>query len=180
MDALGEIIETLADTRTVAGHPALVAGLQQKEMTVFMLSNQLPFLQIGLPPPAVTGQIDSYCRPDGEHYARRAFKKLNIVAFNDPNDLLSYSIPRSFVERYLDSRMCPAVTNIHINVAERISAFGARGGQPHRRARELQFRRAGDRAHHPGEHGAREKRAAVQALPDDPHRELTAPPLCGS
>jgi len=124
MDALGEIVEALADDRTVAGHPALVAGLQQKEMTVFMLSNQLPFLQIGLPSPAVAGQIESYCRPDGEHYARRAFNKLNIVAFNDPNDLLSYSIPRSFVERYLDSRMCPAVTNIHINVAERISAFG--------------------------------------------------------
>jgi hypothetical protein len=93
-------------------------------MTVFMLSNQMPFLQIGLPPPEVAGQIESYCRPDGEHYARRAFKKINIVAFNDPNDLLSYSIPRSFVESYLDSRMCPAVTNIHINVADRISAFG--------------------------------------------------------
>jgi hypothetical protein len=124
MDALGEIVETLTDDRTVAGHPALVAGLQQKEMTVFMLSNQLPFLQIALPPPEVGGQIESYCRRDGEHYAKRAFNRLNIVAFNDPNDLLSYSIPRSFVERYLDSRMCPAVTNIHINVADRISAFG--------------------------------------------------------
>ena len=124
MDALGEIIRTLTDDRTVADHPALVAGLQQKEMTVFMLSNQMPFLQIGLPPPEVTGRIESYCRPEGEDYARRAFKKLDIVAFNDPNDLLSYSIPRSFVERYLDSRICPALTNIHINVADRISAFG--------------------------------------------------------
>jgi hypothetical protein len=124
MDALGEIIRTLTDDRTVADHPALVAGLQQKEMTVFMLSNQLPFLQIGLPPPAVTGRIESYCRPEGEDYARRAFKKLDVVAFNDPNDLLSYSIPPSFVERYLDSRMCPDLTNIHINVADRISAFG--------------------------------------------------------
>ncbi len=124
MDALGEIVRTLTDDRTVAGHPALVAGLQQKEMTVFMLSNQMPFLQIGLTPPEVTGQVESYCRPEGDRYARRAFKKLNIVAFNDPNDLLSYSIPRSFVERYLDSRICPALTNIHINVADRISAFG--------------------------------------------------------
>jgi len=124
IDALAEIVETLTDDRTVAGHPALVAGLQQKEMTVFMLSNQMPFLQIGLPPPKVAGQIESYCRRDGKNYTRRAFDKLNIVAFNDPNDLLSYSIPRSFVERYLDSRMCPAVTNIHINVADRISAFG--------------------------------------------------------
>jgi hypothetical protein len=93
-------------------------------MTVFMLSNQLPFLQIGLPPPEVAGQVESYCRRDGEHYALRAFNKFNIVAFNDPNDLLSYSIPRSFVERHLDSRMRPALTNIHINVADRISAFG--------------------------------------------------------
>lgn len=124
MDALGEIIRTLTDDRTVTDHPALVAGLQQKEMTVFMLSNQMPFLQIGLPTPEVTGRIESYCRPEGEDYARRAFKKLDIVAFNDPNDLLSYSIPRSFVERYLDSRLCPALTNIHINVADRISAFG--------------------------------------------------------
>ncbi len=124
MDALGEIVRTLTDDRTAADHPDLVAGLQQKEMTVFMLSNQMPFLQIGLPPPEVTGRIESYCRPEGQEYARRAFKKLDIVAFNDPNDLLSYSIPRSFVERYLDSRICPALTNIHINVADRISAFG--------------------------------------------------------
>jgi hypothetical protein len=124
MDALGEIVRTLTDDRTAADHPDLVAGLQQKEMTVFMLSNQMPFLQIGLPQPEVTGRIESYCRPEGQEYARRAFKKLDIVAFNDPNDLLSYSIPRSFVERYLDSRICPALTNIHINVADRISAFG--------------------------------------------------------
>jgi hypothetical protein len=89
-----------------------------------MLSNQLAFLQIGLPAPDVSGQIDSYCRTDGDHYAQRAFKKLNVIAFNDPNDLLSYSITQDFVDRYLDSRMCPAVTNIHINVANPVSAFG--------------------------------------------------------
>ena len=53
-----------------------------------------------------------------------ASKKLNVVAFNDPNDLLSYSITQDFVDRYLDFRMCPVVTNIHINVANPISAFG--------------------------------------------------------
>jgi hypothetical protein len=70
------------------------------------------------------GQIDSYCQEGGQNFARRAFKKLDIVAFTDPNDLLSYSITQDFVDHYLDSRMCPVVTNIHINVAERLSAFG--------------------------------------------------------
>jgi len=124
MDALGEIVETLKDDQTVAGHPALVSKLQEKEMTVFMLSNQLPLLQIGLPAPKVVGQIDSYCRTSGKNYAHRAFKKLNVVAFTDPNDLLSYAITQDFVDHYLDSRMCPVVTNIHINVADRITAFG--------------------------------------------------------
>lgn len=124
MDALGEIVETLNDDQAVAGHPALVSKLQEKEMTVFMLSNQLPLLQIGLPAPKVVGQIDSYCRTNGKNYAQRAFNKLNIVAFTDPNDLLSYAITQDFVDHYLDSRMCPIVTNIHINVADRITAFG--------------------------------------------------------
>ena len=124
MDALGEIVETLNDDQIVAGHPALVSKLQEKEMTVFMLSNQMPLLQIGLPAPKVVGQIDSYCRTNGKNYSHRSFNKLNIVAFTDPNDLLSYSITQDFVDHYLDSRMCPVVTNIHINVADRITAFG--------------------------------------------------------
>jgi len=124
MDALGEIVETLGDDQIVSGHPALVSKMQAKEMTVFMLSNQMPLLQIGLPAPKVAGQIGSYCREGGRNFARRAFKKLDIVAFTDPNDLLSYSITQDFVDHYLDSRMCPVVTNIHINVAERLTAFG--------------------------------------------------------
>ncbi len=124
MDALGEIVETLGDDHIVAGQPALVSKMQAKEMTVFMLSNQMPLLQIGLPAPAVVGQIAGYCREGGRNFARRAFKKLDIVAFTDPNDLLSYSITQDFVDHYLDSRMCPVVTNIHINVADRLTAFG--------------------------------------------------------
>ncbi|MGD8541144.1 MAG: hypothetical protein PVI27_10500 [Desulfobacteraceae bacterium] len=124
MDALGEIVETLGDDQIVSGNPALVSKMQAKEMTVFMLSNQMPLLQIGLPAPAVVGQIAGYCREGGQNFARRAFKKLDIVAFTDPNDLLSYSITQDFVDHYLDSRMCPVVTNIHINVADRLTAFG--------------------------------------------------------
>lgn len=124
MDTLGDFVDTLGRAQFVADYPALVADLQEKEMSVFMLSNQLAFLQIGSSAPNVFGQIDGYCHVDGEHYAQRAFKKLNVVAFNDPNDLLSYSITQDFADRYLDSRMCPVVTNIHINVANPISALG--------------------------------------------------------
>jgi hypothetical protein len=124
MDALGEVVEFLSHEQTAAGYPALVADLQEKEMSVFMLSNQLASLQIGLPAPKVFGKTASYCHFDGEYFAQRTFKKLDIVAFNDPNDLLSYSITPDFVDRYLDSRMCPVVTNIHINVATPVSAFG--------------------------------------------------------
>lgn len=37
---------------------------------------------------------------------------------------MSYDVPQRFVDTYFDSRMCPAVTNVNLNVAEEISAFG--------------------------------------------------------
>ncbi|MBU2571782.1 MAG: hypothetical protein KJ725_17480 [Gammaproteobacteria bacterium] len=45
-------------------------------------------------------------------------------AFSDPNDLLSYSIPKGFADKYLDSRLCPTITNININITNVIKAFG--------------------------------------------------------
>lgn len=101
-----------------------VRRLQNKELTVFMLANQLPILQIGHPLPRVHNQIASYCAPKGEKYRQRVFKAVNIVAFSDPNDLLSYAIPQSFADKYIDSRLCPLVTNVSVNVAPEISAFG--------------------------------------------------------
>lgn len=98
--------------------------LSTKEMPVYMLANQLPLLQLGRNPPAVHGQIDDYCRPGGALYEQRLLDKLPIYAFSDPNDLLSYPIPPKFVDEYADSRLCPRVTNIAINVAEPISLFG--------------------------------------------------------
>jgi hypothetical protein len=50
--------------------------------------------------------------------------KTPIIAFSDPNDLLSYAIPNGFVDKYLDSRLCIDVTNININVATIFDAFG--------------------------------------------------------
>ncbi len=98
--------------------------LPTKEIPVYMLANQLPLLELGRKPATVRGQIAKYCRPDGELRGQRMLGKLPIYAFSDPNDLLSYPIPPNFADEYLDSRLCPKVTNIAINVAKPISLFG--------------------------------------------------------
>lgn len=102
----------------------IINALKGKEFTAFMLANQLPILQIGRPKPEVSRQIPQYCTPKGKHHDKRIFKQLNIVAFSDPNDILSYDIPPDFVDEFIDSRICPSVTNVNINIAEAISAFG--------------------------------------------------------
>ncbi len=131
MDSLTDIVNTVAaldeqeQIKQRADVRLILEELQNKEMTVFMLANQLPLLQIAGPQPQVTGQIPSYCSKKGKNYKSRVFKRINIVAFSDPNDLLSYGLPQEFVDNHIDSRMCPEVTNVNINIAEEISVFGA-------------------------------------------------------
>ncbi|GAB4256959.1 MAG: hypothetical protein Kow0065_05970 [Methylomicrobium sp.] len=102
----------------------LVEALQQKQIPIYMMSNQLPMLQLGRQLPEITGRNVDYCDPEGSHYPDRILSKTSIIAFSDPNDLLSYAIPQGFVEKYLDSRLCAEVTNININVAKIFDAFG--------------------------------------------------------
>jgi len=99
-------------------------ALKSKEIPIYMLSNQLPMLQLGRKLPEISNQKEAYCKPDGAKYGQRMLSKTPIVAFSDPNDLLSYAIPHGFVEKYLDSRLCIDVTNININVATVFDAFG--------------------------------------------------------
>ena len=113
--ALTEETEEFIELRSV---------FSNKELPVYMLANQLPLLELGRKPATVRGQIAKYCRPDGELHDQRILGKLPIYAFSDPNDLLSYPIPPKFADEYLDSRLCPKVTNIAINVAQPISLFG--------------------------------------------------------
>ena len=98
--------------------------LQQKHIQFFMLSNQLPMLQLGRELPEVTAQQADYCKSSGSKYTSRMFSETSVIAFSDPNDLLSYAIPDEFSEKYLDSRLCINVTNININVAKVFDAFG--------------------------------------------------------
>lgn len=126
LDSIVDIVEEIgrAEGNTSPDAEKIIDALKNKEMSVFMMANQLPLLQISRRKPQVRGQIPSYCTRKGKNYDKRVFKRINIVAFSDPNDLLSYDIPQSYVDEYIDSRMCPRVTNVSLNVAEIISAFG--------------------------------------------------------
>ncbi|MEN8260971.1 MAG: hypothetical protein ABFS02_10360, partial [Pseudomonadota bacterium] len=97
---------------------------RKKQLPLYMLSNQLPLLQLGRALPKVTGQSEAYCIPGGSHYDARTLAKTSLIAFSDPNDLLSYAIPDGFASDYLDSRLCIEVTNIIINVANVMDLFG--------------------------------------------------------
>ncbi|MCP4769242.1 MAG: hypothetical protein GY875_23665 [Gammaproteobacteria bacterium] len=112
-----------------------VDTLQNEPLSIFMLSNQLPLLQLGRPAPMVTNQFPDYCTPEGDNKEGRVFAESRIVAFSDPNDILSWSVPPGYEDQYLDSRMCPVLTNVIINVAEVKKVFGfelAPAGEAHR------------------------------------------------
>jgi hypothetical protein len=87
-----------------------------RDIQVFMLSNQLPLLEAGREGQQVVGQVAAYCGP-GPTKPGRFFGKTELIAFSDPNDLMSYPVPDRFAERHVESRLCPSVTNVTINVA---------------------------------------------------------------
>jgi len=99
--------------------------LQNKEFTIIMLSNQLPLLQLGRDKPEVSGLINEICAPGAEREEERLFRELHFVAFSDPNDLFSYPIPPNYIDNMIDSRLCPTLTNVTLNVAHVKSLFGA-------------------------------------------------------
>jgi hypothetical protein len=96
---------------------------KQREVQLFMLSNQLPLLEAGREGQQVVGQTAEYCGPNPAKPGR-FFAETQIVAFSDPNDLMSYPVPDQFADRFIDSRLCPSVTNVMINVAAVNSLLG--------------------------------------------------------
>jgi hypothetical protein len=52
------------------------------------------------------------------------FNATRLIAFSDPNDLLSYPIPDRFVRDHVDSRLCPRQVNVTINVASVTDVIG--------------------------------------------------------
>lgn len=124
IDGLQRLASIYADGETAPYYTAIANVLKNKEVPIYMMSNQLPMLQLGRVMPKITNQEAAYCQPGGEKFAERMLLKTNIIAFSDPNDLLSYALPHDFVSKYLDSRLCINVTNININVAKIYDAFG--------------------------------------------------------
>lgn len=127
MQAIASMLESTTEGRNTSnGETSLrtIDALRNKRIPIYMLSNQLPMLQLGRELPEVSGQKAAYCNDGGANYQSRMLKQTSIIAFSDPNDLLSYAIPPGFSEKYLDSRLCVDITNININVAGIIDAFG--------------------------------------------------------
>ena len=101
------------------------AMFRKKRFTVYMLSNQLPLLQLGWEAPAVSGKIEQICRDKAPRSGERMVQELRLVAFSDPNDLMSYAITPRYLDSNVDSRLCPTLTNVILNVAEVKDLFGA-------------------------------------------------------
>ncbi len=127
IDALQRLAGFFRDENILRRYPEIEKihhAFQDRELTVFMLSNQLPLLQLGRSLPEIVNQHEKYCSQNGDSYAERFANQTHIVAFSDPNDLLSYIIPADYKDKYLDSRMCSKISNININVAHVINLFG--------------------------------------------------------
>ena len=98
--------------------------LKNKPIYLYMLSNQLPLLQVGQPLPEVHGHIRQICSAEGERRDERMLERLQIVAFSDPNDLFSYTVKPEYLDRYIDSRLYPAINNVVVEVAQVTSFLG--------------------------------------------------------
>ncbi len=126
MDSLQKVARGAADAdfRDNRDAQRLTDALRKRELQLFMLSNQLPLLEAGQDPQEITGAEAEFCGSDAPRSNERFFKRLQMIAFNDPNDVMSYPIPEAWVQSNVDSRLCPKVTNITINIARVRSLFG--------------------------------------------------------
>jgi len=136
IDGLQRIVSILGDkthkerTKLLAKGDDFFKEFQKLRIPIFMLSNQLPMLQLGKELPVVSGKRDAYCHADAKHYDLRLLSNTSIIAFSDPNDVLSYALPDEFIDQFIDSRLCAESTNIIINVAKVIDAFGVTMANP--------------------------------------------------
>lgn len=123
MQRIASVMEEMVDSGDFY-QKTIKEAVKKKVIPIYMMSNQLPMLQLGRKLPEISDQKDSYCMENGDKFSERLLTKTPIIAFSDPNDLLSYAIPQGFVEKYLDSRLCIDVTNVNINVAHVYDIFG--------------------------------------------------------
>ena len=121
LDGLERIARILPDGD--ARYRGVASALSQRDIQVFMLSNQLPLLEAGEPPPKVIGTAADFCGPNAPRGRERIVDSLHAVAFSDPNDLMSYPVPLDWADEFIDPRLCAKITNIDINIAH-VSSLG--------------------------------------------------------
>jgi hypothetical protein len=122
LQRLTRVVETVGADRPEVRR--VTESFREHDVKVFMLANQLPLLQSGLEPVSVQDQVSAFCQPEGTDFANRLFNETELIAFSDPNDLLSYPIPDAFVRSHVDSRLCPKQVNVTINIARVTSVLG--------------------------------------------------------
>lgn len=121
MQTLGALRDSLGNDARARSAMQALDSLRDKDITFFMLANQLPLLQSGEPPPTIAKQNEQYCAPNAAKIRERWFKHLSIIAFSDPNDILSYTIPQSFTSDFMDARLCAHTTNVVVSIAQEVS-----------------------------------------------------------
>ena len=87
IDGLQRIASILSNGDSAAHFSSVASVMKNKEIPIYMMSNQLPMLQLGRALPTVSNQQDAYCKPDGEKYQERMVAKTSIIAFSDPNEI---------------------------------------------------------------------------------------------
>jgi len=99
--SLDALQESMRITSERPGYENIIEQFKNKPMYLYMLSNQLPLLQLGQELPQVHGQTRSVCTAEGDKYDERFYEKLQIVAFSDPNDLFSYAVSPDYAKATL-------------------------------------------------------------------------------
>lgn len=145
--AVGEYVDADRADRIVNPFVGYATAFSDKQATVFMLSNQLTLLQLGLDSRtlrAADGAVirlrnserwpgadaAAFCEAGGLQARERRFGRLAIVAVSDPNDLLSYRIPEDFADEYVDRRLCARITNATIEIAPKRDLLGLSFADP--------------------------------------------------
>ncbi len=125
IDTIQSFARELAVLPQAAKVTQLRAALRDKNFTVFMLSNQLPLLQLGRKPQKALNRLADFCGAAAPLGNQRVLGQLNVIAFSDPNDILSYPVQEDFARNTLDSRLCAQLVNVSLNVAQEKDLFGA-------------------------------------------------------
>ena len=118
VDGFARIKELINERRADPVLKKLRAAMSNKEITIFMLANQLPLIHEGILQESLPiGDLRKFC----EKSNKRWLKSLSVVAVTDPNDLLSYPLPTHIPTKFVDKEFCPKFSNVIINIAKEIT-----------------------------------------------------------